>query len=249
MNTINPNLANPKIEVLNLDEYKEQGESWKKYREIDERLQIKGITSEDIYKIALGIEDYRDKALFILAYFTAGRISELVKYQKIKWGKKKVLVIQVGKKPKKRWIQDYKQMIKLGELKDGIQKKDIEEREIKGIPCVIINIRNLKNKKEHRKTIPIRLDNETNIKLWKLAKIYLDTIQYDYQELFPFGKRNAERIISKVGFNPHSLRKIRLTNLTKQEKFGEQMLTKYAGWSDSRPASHYVKLTFEDLVN
>ena len=247
-NTINSSLHEPQIEVINLDEYKEPGESWKKGRDIGIKLQTKGIKPEDIYRVAQEIGDYRNKALFIIAYFTAGRISELVQYQKIRWGKKKVLVIQVGKKPRKKWIQDYKQRIKLGELHEGLQKKDIEETIIKGIPCLVINLRNLKNRKEHRKTIPIRLDNPINLKLWNLAKVYFSTLEYDYQELFPFGRRNAERIINKIGFNPHSLRKIRLTHLTQYSNFGEQKLTKYAGWTDSRPASTYVKLTYEDLV-
>jgi len=247
-NSINPSLDNEQIQVINLDEYKEPGNSWSKARDIDLKLRTDGITPDDIYRTALKIEDYRDKALFILAYFTAGRISELVKYQKIKWGKKKVLFIQVDIKPRKRYVQDYKKKTKIGEVRDGLQKRDIRDKLIKDVPCKVIELRNLKNKKDHRKIIPIRLDLSINVKLWKLLDIYLSTLEYDYQELFPFGKRNAERIISKVGYNPHSLRKIRLTHLVQFENYDDQRLKLYAGWTDSRPAAYYVRLTYQDLV-
>jgi integrase len=243
-------LKKEKIEVINLDEYKEKGDAWNKARLLEADGRISNITRDDILKISNSIEDYKDRALFILAYFTAGRISELVRYQKIIWGKKQVLLIKEGSKPKKVWIQDWKNKKKIGEAKYGIVKKDITEEDIKGIKCLVVRLRNLKNKRrsEQVKILPIKLDNDIYRELNRMLMIYVKSMEFTYQELFPFGVRNAERIINKTKLNPHSLRKIRLTHLVRYDNFGEQKLRLYAGWSDSRPAVDYVKLTYEDLV-
>jgi hypothetical protein len=240
-------MENTKLEVINLDSDKDKGNAWEKARLLSLNRTIENTTPEKFYEIVNTLDDYKDKALIILAYFTAGRIEEIVRYQKIKWGKKKVILIKNDKR-KKATIQDWEQRQKIGELKDGIAKRDIREQTIKGVNCLIINLRNLKNRIRKNKELPIRLDREFNYKLYKILETYLKTIQFEYQELFPFGVRNAQRIINKINWNPHSLRKLRLTHLVIYEGYTDQKLTYYAGWTDSRPAKHYIKMKPEDLI-
>ena len=237
------------LEVKYLDSYKEPGESWKKARLLEHNDVINNITPEQIYDIAIQYDNPRDMALFVILYFTAGRVEEVVRYQKIKWGKKKVLGIKEGEKPKVITIQDFKQKNKMGEIQLSIQKKDIRLVKIKGIPCALFKLRNLKNRnpKEKIKFLPVKLNNPTSIKLWRIIDVYLSSLQ-DYEELFPFGIRNAERILNQAEWNPHSLRAVRLTHLVRYENYTDQKLKVYAGWTDSRPSKNYIKLNYEDLV-
>ncbi len=245
-NNTKTQIANTKLEVINLDR-KEKGIAWYKARALEDNETIEYTTPKQFYDIVNTLDDYKDKALIIITYFTAGRIEEIVKYQKIKWGKKRVILIH-NEKRKKAFIQDWKNKQKIGELQDGIVKRDIREETIKDIDCLVIRLRNLKNRKEKTKKLPIRLDREYNKKLWDILRTYLKSIEFDYQELFPFGIRNAQRIINKIGWNAHSLRKLRLTHLVVNENYTDQKLKYYAGWTDSRPAKAYIKLKYEDLI-
>ena len=240
-------MENTKLEVINLDIERVKGKAWERARELEEEEVIEYTTPQDLINIINKLEYYKDKALIILTYFTAGRIEEIVKYQKIKWGKKQVILIKNNKR-KKVLVQDWNKKQIIGELHEGIHKNDIREEVIKGIPCVIFRLRNLKNRKEKSKKLPVRLDRKYNEELWEILKIYLKSIKYEYQELFPFGIRNAQRIINKINWNPHSLRKLRLTHLVINENYTDQKLKYYAGWTDSRPAKSYIKMKYEDLI-
>jgi hypothetical protein len=66
--------------------------------------------------------------------------------------------------------------------------------------------------------------------------------------MFQISKRRGQQIISKSGWHPHFLRKLRLTHLAKYYNFSDQKLKMFAGWSDSRPSKHYIKLSWEDLA-
>ena len=57
-----------------------------------------------------------------------------------------------------------------------------------------------------------------NKKLWHYIYVYIQTLE-DWRELFPFENRNGERILNKIGWNPHSLRKVRLTHLYRYENY------------------------------
>lgn len=239
-------MENTQLEIINLDK-KDKGIAWDKARTLEYNEAIEYTTPKQFYDMVNTLDDYRDKALIIVVYLTAGRIEEIVKYQKIRWGKKKVILIY-NEKRKKVWIQDWKNKQKIGELQDGMYKKDIREEIIKGVECLVIRLRNLKNRKEKTKKLPVRLDREYNKKLWDILRTYIKSIEFDYQELFPFGIRNAQRIIAKIGWNPHSLRKLRLTHLVVNENYTDQKLKYYAGWTDSRPAKAYIRLKYEDLI-
>jgi len=236
-----------KLEVIDLSEDKDKGMSWNKARKLEDSKKIYQIEPEDILNIASKIEDIRDRALFSTLYLTACRISEITRYQKRHWGIKKVVIIKEGYKPKRVMKQDYTKLTKIGILQDGLKRKDIKEVKIKNIPCVQFILRNLKHRKKKIKVIPIRLDNEINKKLWHYIYVYIQTLE-DWRELFPFENRNGERILNKIGWNPHSLRKVRLTHLYRYENYNDHDLMNYAGWTDARPSTDYIKSTPEDLI-
>jgi len=173
----------------------------------------------------------------------------VVRYRKIKWGRKQVLLIKQGYKPKRAVRQDYKNRKEIGGIEFAIQKKDIKVQKRGERDCLIIRVRNLKNKKinEKVKLIPIPLDNKINKKFYTHIKILIDTLE-DWEELFPFGIRNAEKIINTIEWNPHFIRKVRLTHLVRIFNLNEQELRIYAGWTDTRPSKHYVKLKWADLL-
>jgi integrase len=246
-NTIKPKNKLTKLEVINLSEDIDKGMAWNKARELESSKKIYQIEPMDILNIASNIKDIRDRALFSVLYLTACRISEITRYQKRQWGVKKVVLLKEGYKPKRVMKQDYKNLKKIGILQSGLKRKDITEVTIKNIPCVQFVLRNLKHRKKKIKVIPIRLDNNINKQLYHYIYLYIQALE-DWRELFPFVNRNGERIINKLGWNPHSLRKVRLTHLYRYEKYNDHDLMDYAGWTDVRPSNAYVKSNPEDLI-
>ncbi|HUS50773.1 MAG TPA: hypothetical protein VMZ91_11455 [Candidatus Paceibacterota bacterium] len=239
------------IERINLDELelKPKRNPWKYARQLEKDKIAEFIEPEDIYKLVSKFDNPRDKALFCFLYLTACRIEEAVRYKQIKWGRKKVLLIRQGYKPKQAIRQDYKNRKEVGGVGFSIRKEDIKVKTQEGRECVIIRIRNLKNKQIHEniKIIPIPLDNEINKTFYSHIKILMETKE-DWEELFPFGKRNAEKIINTIKWNPHFIRKVRLTHLVRIYNLNEQELRIYAGWTDTRPSKHYVKLSWKNLI-
>lgn len=174
---------------------------------------------KEVIDIAEEIIDERTRCLFVLTYLTAGRLQELVRYTHKK------------------------------ENRDSIKSSDIEIQDIESRKILLINLRNEKNKDKHRKDIPIPLDIEENKMLFNLVVPYLNTIEKN-GELFPFTYKRAYAILNKVNpeWNPHYLRHIRLTHLVTIYGYREYQLTMYAGWSDPRPAKHYLQMRWQDLL-
>lgn len=237
-------------ELINLDEREllPKKAPWKRARLLDDKKQAEHITAERIFELINKFDNSRDKCLFALAYLTAGRIGELVQTRKIKWGKKSVILVKNGKS-KKTNIQDWKNK-KIGGLNLGMKKEDVSIGEMNGRKYMRINLRNLKNKQKgfSTKEIPIPLDDEGYKAFADIIFQYLQGLE-DGEELFPIGKSRAQKIISKVDMNPHFLRKIRLTHLVQYHNFSDQKLKLYAGWSDSRPSKHYIKIGTKDLLD
>ncbi len=130
-----------------------------------------------------------------------------------------------------------------GVFKQGINRADRDGREI-----VLIDIVNLKNKKRHRKEIPVVIDREIEKKLFLLAYDYISKSYYD-EPIFKFGKHWARKLLKKeTGINPHFLRHIRATHLVIYYDFNEQLLRMFMGWSDTRPARHYMELRWTDML-
>lgn len=232
------------LEVINLDESPEKKphEAWKNQRE---RQKEHIPTPQDILETALCFEQKQHRALFIIAYLTAGRISELVRYKYRKYPSKKVYIIKNGKK-KKRRIADYAAM-EVGEVQPGLTRRQVQQIESGDKRVLLLRIRNLKNKTKKEKDIPITIDNPSHKEMLKIFVDYINDL-LPHEELFPFEYHNAWRIISASGYNCHFLRHIRLTHLVTLYDFTDQQLKIFAGWSDSRPSKSYIEANWADLI-
>jgi len=69
------------------------------------------------------------------------------------------------------------------------------------------------------------------------------------ERLFDFTPVTGWNIMKKhLNANPHWLRHSRLTYLATTKQFSNLYLQEVAGWSDSRMADVYCKITWEDIV-
>jgi len=221
---------------------------WRRARSLEENRAAEFLTPDDIYnKIAL-LDNPRDRCMMAIIYLCGARIQEVVRYQEKTWGKKEVYLI-TEKKQGRNKVQDYKNPI-YGRIFPSVRKGDFTIERFEDREVMVFNIRNLKNrqKRQKRKLIPCPLDNEMNRKFIKLITFYTDSLE-DGEELFPIGKRRAEQILEKTGFNPHFLREVRLTHMVRYYNLSDQKLLAFAGWTDSRPAKNYIRVRWEDLVN
>ena len=164
-------------------------------------------TESDVKVIASNIPDIRTRALFIMLYLTAGRVSEVC-----------------------------------GELK----KKNIALQYKHNRAVMLINMPNRKHRKRHFKDIPIPLDKEGV--LVKFLNEYLKDL-YMEDILFNFGIiRSYQLIRGATGFNNHWIRHLRLTHLVLNYDFNEQLLVKFAGWTNSLPAKEYMEIRWSDIL-
>jgi len=239
------------IEIIDKDKEanRSKGEAWKTARALEDQKTAEFMTPQDLYNKVLEIKDLRDRCFIIILYITAARVSEVTRYKKVFYPKKKVRYAKLGKKLSKvKYIPDYSKKPELLLLKSGIKKEDITYEQLNGEEIMVIRLRNLKNKQERIKLVPFKINDELAKKFKQIIDTYLLTVEDGY-ELFPFEKRNGERIVSQIGFNPHFLRKLRLTHLVRYNNFSDQKLKTFAGWSDSRPSKHYIKIKWQDLVD
>jgi integrase len=182
---------------------------WGRQKFLIENKYRKGVPSmKEVIEIAESIDDLRVRALFILCYFTAGRITEVI----------------------------------------NINVDDISLDEIRGRKVWKIRMINLKNKTRQSKEIPVLLDREENLMLAKHVNEYVKSLMS--KKLFEFGRDRAEQLLNKhIHFNPHFIRHIRLTHLVTVYNFSDELLVRYAGWTDSKPANRYVNLRTEDFLD
>ena len=208
---------------------------------------------QQIIRMAKSYWNTRDRALFIVAYLTAGRISEIVekkylykvKYKKsLQSDKNNNMVHRIVRNANGSPIAEKTEKIEINFK--GITRKDIFLTEKKGKSILMISMPNRKNKQYIRKNIPIPADREKEL-IFMLNQ-YIDTL-YDEQPLFPFKIWKAEKIIAEVDMNPHFLRDIRLTHMVTIYDFNAFQLTKFAGWKDVTPAERYVRLGITDLID
>ena len=176
---------------------------------LQKSLKKKRIPTEgDIKVIIANISNLRTKALSIMLYLTAGRITEVC-----------------------------------GHLK----KKDIELKYKNNRAVMLISMPNRKHRTRHFKDIPIPLDKEGV--LVQFLNEYLKT-KYMNDILFNFGKIRAYQLIrGATGFNNHWIRHLRLTHLILNHDFNEQLLVKFAGWTNSLPAKQYMEIRWGDILD
>jgi len=124
-------------------------------------------------------------------------------------------------------------------------KQDFKLDYIDDKKVLYIRTLNKKNKKRKSKRQPIPVELEYI--LFKHIMAYLDMLEPE-QKLFDFKGQRATQIINEItNWNVHFIRHIRLTHLITLYDFNEQNLVKFAGWTDSRPAKHYIELSPKDL--
>ena len=204
-------------------------------------------SKEQVIAMARKIKHLRERALFIIAYLTGGRISEIVRepyLRKVEY-RKEIVTDGAGNKKEVISRTNNKSAIQASVERQELNYKGIRRDNVSwsykdGRRILIISMQNRKNKRMKRKRIPIPYDKETE--LLDMLMEFLDKLQPD-EPLFPFGKSKAEGIIKRItGMNPHFLRAIRATRLVVDYNFTEAKLMQYMGWSDGRPAMSYVKL-------
>lgn len=125
------------------------------------------------------------------------------------------------------------------------KKKDLLVRIIDGKSCLLIRTKNKKHRSRKSKRQPIPIQKERII----VKHIYRYIKPLEEEDLlFEFKEKRATQIINETtDFNPHFIRHIRATHLISKYDFNEQMLIKFMGWTDSRPAKHYMELKSKDV--
>lgn len=208
---------------------------------------------EQIIDMALSYDNLQERALFILIYLTAGRLTEVIRKRYLYKNRylRETYIDQFGKSHNRiarnkngSPIIIKRTKIELNYL--GIRKKDLIFTEKKGKRLMVVSMQNRKSKQFKRKNIPIPIEKEQ-----KLVQMLVDYIKPlpDEASLFNFGRSKAQRIIAKTGMNPHFLRDIRLTHMVTMYDFNTYQLVKFAGWKDPRPSERYVRLTYSDLID
>jgi len=193
----------------------------------------------------------RAKALFALYYLTACRASEFLKCRMLRRQaiRKRIHIDELGHKRTiykvdkdrnkiiDKWLEEH-------EYK-GIRKKDIKIKRIDERLCMLIRTENRKHKKRTSKRQPIPIELEKEIANY-VIKFAMKAGGWGY--LFKFGTKRATQIINDTtGFNLHFIRHIRATHLVTLYDFNEQTLIKFMGWTDGRPAKHYMELKETDV--
>ena len=242
------------IPIVNLDELAIERRAnpkkpWSKARELAAEKRAEFMTPDDVITLINGLNNLRDKALLSILYICACRVEEIVRFTPVQYGKTLTRVIRNGR-AKNMLFRDYRKKRFLA-MKLGILRSDISTIKENNRDILVFRIRNLKvkvNRDKFTKLIPLPMDSELNKKLASPILSYCNTLEKE-EELFKITARRAEQIIAKIGFNPHFFRKLRLTHLVKYHNFSDQKLVEFSGWTDSKPAKHYIKINWKDLVS
>lgn len=126
----------------------------------------------------------------------------------------------------------------------GLTKENITTEFHNGKEYIIVDMMNEKNRRRKRKRLPISKEREG-----VLSEIFLTYISGLEGTLFTFKTRQrAHQICRKYGVNPHWLRHLRLTHLVMHYDFNDQLLTRFAGWTSSVQAKHYIEFRMEDFL-
>jgi len=135
---------------------------------------------------------------------------------------------------------------RISEVVGTLYRKDISLQEVDCRQIVLFRLCNRKHKDKKFKDIPVPMDKEKD--LLDLLFPWLESKELETR-LFNFSKTRAYQIIKKeTGWNPHWIRHIRLTNLAVYNDFNDQLLVKFAGWSDSRPSKSYMEVKWKDIL-
>lgn len=118
----------------------------------------------------------------------------------------------------------------------------VEKEDIKGKPCLKFILRNEKNRTVSQKILPVPIEEYP-----EMSELILSW--FGVFKANPLSRRRIQQLLGKeLGWNAHFLRHIRLTHLTIEKKYTDQQLRLWAGWTDSRPATTYIKYRYSDFI-
>jgi integrase len=135
---------------------------------------------------------------------------------------------------------------RISEIVRSLRPSDIEFTVIKNRKVMTITLKNLKNRTRKIKKLPIPLDREGDFT--DIIKSYIETRPRS-EHLFGISTQRARTILWKKTLTPHFVRHIRLTHLVTMYDFNEQLLIRFAGWTDGRPSKNYMELRVTDLLD
>lgn len=125
-------------------------------------------------------------------------------------------------------------------LASSIELTYRENREV-----MLVHLPNRKNRTRHTKDIGIPLDREFEA---AMAKEVMDYARTTTGLLFGISTTRAWQILNSIGYNPHWLRHIRLTHMETIYGMSGERVKILAGWTDTRPAKHYMELNWGDVL-
>jgi len=135
---------------------------------------------------------------------------------------------------------------RVSEVVKVIARRDIVFTVRSNREVMLVRMPNRKNKRTLNKTQPVPIDQERV--LAGLIQSFISTFDDDVP-IFDITPSRAWQITRKYGYNPHMMRHLRLTHLVIMYDFNEQLLIRFAGWTDGRPAKHYMELKWSDLLD
>ena len=133
------------------------------------------------------------------------------------------------------------------EICGTVRKRDIFFTQKSERPVMLVTMPNLKNRIRSSKQLPVPLDREGVFV--SMFVEYLGRLN-DEDTLFPFCSRTGREKLKRIcGFDFRYMRHIRLTHLVVLYDFNEQLLIRFAGWTDGRPAKYYIELRWVDFLS
>lgn len=215
-------------------------------------------TIQQVTEYIKRIKKWKLQLFCILAFFTAGRISEIT-YKFERKFKKLAVRNEQGQTIKDEHGKTIYRLFlnpkydPKHNIYHGIRVKDISIERRGGNDFLKISMRNNKNRKNHFKqtVTPIFLETELTKMLFMFLKYYKEDQQIITQTRGCIYKQLKK--YAPLFFYPHFIRNIRLGILYNVYNFNEQEVINFAGWSDGRPGSSYNTfrnpLQFMDKMN
>lgn len=179
------------------------------------------------------IDSPRDQALATFLYLTGMRISELV-------GSKKVVKIYYGA-GKDKVVREEKKL-----TVEALRKESVEILPEKDL-ILIHQVACLKKRAGiPRRTIPIKISSDKEF--IDIFMRYFDSLPAG-SKLFDINRHRAWQIINKeMGLYNHFLIHERCTHLVTNKGFTDLDLKQFRGWTDTKPASVYTHLKWQDIA-
>ena len=190
----------------------------------------------NIEKAIESCESMRDKALIVVIYLTAGRVSEVLDLR--------VDQIKVEERLSKKFIVIY----------DMLTEKTFKKKHTKTLPDGTKEVKEMnQGKQAPRRIIMIRIDREP---LCQLFLNYINLVK-DNEFLFqstitkygikPIKRQRAYQIIQRTGLWCHLIRHGRLMDLVREYGMTTWELKDYVGWTNIATADEYIKSSGEAL--